>query len=100
MADKTYRITVEIVGEEDDCKISEALLDGEECEGFVILAMKEGGAECAMHHVSLNDIAGAICEDEHLMAASILAKGMRDARDYMKAAKMKNLMDIFRSNEE
>ena len=66
----------------------------------MILAMTDDGAECAMHHVGLNDIASAICADEHLMSASILAKGMKDARDYMKEAKMKDLLDIFRSKDD
>ena len=78
---KKYRIKVEVIdgsGEE----LNSEYTDGIECAGFVILGINEDGCDTALHHVTSLDVAKAIAGSDSMMAASAIAKGLRDAVKY------------------
>ena len=85
MKDPIYKITVEVIGEEEpENALPEQLKapNGMEARGFVIITTDGEDA----HHVSANriskiDLAMAIAKDELLLPSSVLAKGLYDARE-------------------
>lgn len=88
---KKFRIKVEVIdgsGEELDREY----VEGIECGCFVILGIDDDGCKTAIHHASIMDIAHSISNDDDLMAASVVAKGMRDANQYTAKRKMKGLL--------
>jgi len=92
-----YRIKVEVIGEErDDCKLDKKLKEGIECAGFVILADKEDSSSVLIHGVSTLDIATMIAPSGAMMAASILAKAMREGKKYL-GADRNPLADVFKA---
>lgn len=80
-----YRIKVEVIGAEDEgCKVGETILNGLDCNGFVILCEKGGRSSAYLHHVSSVDIACAIAGSGELVAASMIAQAMREGRKYIR----------------
>lgn len=88
---KKYRIKVEVIDESGE-ELDSEYTDGIECAGFVILGMDEGGCNTALHHVTTLDIAKAIAGSDNMMAASVIAKGIRDAAKYEAKGKFASLL--------
>lgn len=95
-----YRVKVEVIGEEmDDCKVSEILRGGVECNGFVILSNNGDHTSAAIHAVSSIDIAHMIAPSGEMMAASLIAQAMREGKKYLNEAKnpLNPLVDILKA---
>ena len=54
---------------------------GVECDGFAILANKGKGGTNVIHGISNIDLAALIAGNDEMMAASVIAKALREARD-------------------
>ena len=92
----TYRIKVEVIGEEGESKFS---IDNElVCNGFVIVGNRGDDADVIIHHVTLMDIAQNIAESSTLMAASCIAKGMAEASEIERKDKLSGLMNLLGRN--
>ena len=88
---KKYRVKVEVIdgsGEELDNQY----IQGIECNAFVLLALVEGGCTTVLHGVNTLDIAKAISHSGELMAASVIAKALREATRYKSNAKLAGLL--------
>ena len=88
---KKYRVKVEVIdgsGEELDNEY----IQGIECGAFVLLAINEDECETALHDVTTMDIAKAISQSGELMAASVIAKALQEAKSYKNKAKISNLL--------
>lgn len=81
MKEPIYRINVEVVGEEDECKVSPELRGGVPCNGFVIIADTDEGGTVEAHRVSLYDMAQAFSKEGTLLAAAHLGKAMKEAEE-------------------
>ena len=82
MENPIYRITVEVIGDEkEQCKFGDSLRGGVECDGFAILANKGKSGTTIIHSISNIDMAAIIAGSDEMMATSIIAKAMREARD-------------------
>ena len=79
MENPTYRITVEVIGDEKDQEIGNFIRRGVECDGFAIIANKGKGAQAVIHGVSNIDLACIIAGNDEMMAASVIAKALREA---------------------
>ena len=60
---------------------SEIPCGGVECDGFAILANKGKGGTNVIHGISNIDLAALISGDDEMMAASVIAKALREARN-------------------
>lgn len=80
-----YRIKVEVIGNEhEEINLSEELRGGVECSGFVLMYDKTDEiATTAIQHLRLTDVATLIASDGDMMAASLIAKAMRDGKRYI-----------------
>jgi len=94
MKNPVYRITVEVIGDEKDHEIGNSLRSGIECDGFAILANQGMGAQTVMHAISNIDLAAIIAENDEMMAASVIAKALREARDIKESKPSKILARI------
>lgn len=81
MENPTYRITVEVIGDEKDHELGDSLRGGVECDGFAILANKGKSGTNVIHGISNIDLAAIIAGNDEMMGASIIAKALREARD-------------------
>lgn len=81
MENLTYRITVEVIGDEKGPKLGDSMRGGVECDGFAIIANKGKGGTTAIHGISNIDLAAIIAGSDELMGASVIAKALREARD-------------------
>ena len=81
MENPTYRITVEVIGDEKDHELGDFLRVGVECDGFAILANKSKGGTNVIHGISNIDLAALIAGNDEMFAASVIAKALREARD-------------------
>ena len=88
-----YRIKVEVIGEQEH-KISAALQEGIECEGFAIIADKGETRAKIIHGVSNIELASAIAGSDELMAASIIAKALREAKEVSDKGKIKEISGL------
>ena len=81
--DPIYRIRVEVIGEEkEEYKIGEDTCV--DCDGFVIMGhrkQKDEPDDVYIHNISNIDIATMIACNRNVMAASLIAKAMREARE-------------------
>ena len=87
---KKYRVKVEVIdgsGEE----LNTEYIQGIECNAFTLLAFDDGGCKTALHRVTAMDIAKAIAKSDSLMAASVLAKALREALRYESNDKLAHL---------
>lgn len=89
-----YRIKVEAIGE-GECKdmLDEKLIEGIECNGFVILGDRDDNQGVTVKH-DINDvgIAGLIAEDADMLGASLIAKAMKDACELKEKARAGDLL--------
>lgn len=88
---KKYRIKVEVIDDSGE-ELGSEYTDGIECAGFVILGIDEDECNTALHRVTTLSIAKAIAGSDNMMAASILAKGIRDAAKYEAKHKAANIL--------
>ena len=78
----TYRIGVEVIGEEE-VPVTDEIKVGKACQGFcIIYDMGGNNFRTTMHNISNMDLAIAIAGNSSLYAASMIAKGMHDAHEY------------------
>ncbi len=87
---KKYRVKVEVIDGSGE-KLDNEYIQGIECNAFVLLAISEDGCETALHGVTTMDIAKAISKSGELMAASVIAKALREALRYESNDKLAHL---------
>jgi hypothetical protein len=73
-----YRIRVEALDANE--KLDEELINGIECEGYFMVAHKDGGNDLSIQDMSEVDIAIAIAKSTELLSAAIIAKAMEEGR--------------------
>ena len=84
-----YRIRVEALddGEGKREQLDQEYTDGIECEGFVILADKGEDTYESLHNVSRLDIAEMMAKSSVMMAASVIAKALRESEEITERGK-------------
>ena len=85
-----YRIRIESM--DHDEVLDSEYVEGIECDGFVVLAHKGEGCKVAIHNVNVDIISDMIAGSRKVMAASVLAKGKREAIDMLRKDEMGDLM--------
>ena len=85
-----YWIRVESM--DHDEVLDSEYVDGIECDGFVVLAHKGEGCKVAIHQVNVDMISDMIAGSRKVMAASVLAKGKREAADMLRKDNMDDLL--------
>ena len=85
-----YRIRIESM--DHDEVLDSEYVEGIECDGFVVLAHKGEGCKVAIHSVNVDIISDMIAGSRKVMAASVLAKGKREAIDMLRKDEMGDLM--------
>ena len=97
---KKYRIKVEVIDESGE-ELDAQYTDGLECDKFVILAISnDGDMDAALHGVSNFDLACAIAQENNMMAAATIAKGILDAQQYETKGKMEKLLNALKGIED
>lgn len=74
-----YRIKIEALDPAEELRAEYRM--GIECEGFCIIADQEDGHDTSIHHMSTGDIAACMANDENLMEAACIARGMFEAKN-------------------
>ena len=74
-----YRIRIEALDPAEELRAEYRM--GIECEGFCIIAKHEKGHHTAIHDLDTVDIANCMANDENLMEAACIAKGMFEAKE-------------------
>lgn len=84
-----YRIRVEALddGEGNREQLDQEYTDGIECKGFVILANNGEGTCVSLHNVSCLDIAEMMAKSSVMMAASVIAKALRESEEITERGK-------------
>lgn len=91
-----YRIRIEVIGQEDEgCTLDEENMV-QECNGFALILDNPGKRITMIHHVSTIDLATAIASSPDMLGASVIAKGMYEAKKINDAAK-NPLAELFKS---
>ena len=85
-----YRIRIESM--DHDEVLDRDYVDGIERDGFVVLAHKGDGCQVAIHQVNVDIISDMIAGSRKVMAASVLAKGKREAADMLRKDEMGDLL--------
>jgi carbamoylphosphate synthase large subunit len=85
-----YLIKVESM--DHDEVLNSEYVEGIECDGFVVLAHKGDGCQVAIHQVNVDIISDMIAGSRKVMAASVLAKGKREAADMLRKDEMGDLL--------
>lgn len=85
-----YRIRIESM--DHDEVLDSEYVEGIECDGFVVLAHKGEGCQVAIHQVNVDMISDMIAGSRKVMAASVLAKGKREAADMLRQDEMGDLL--------
>lgn len=85
-----YRIRIESM--DHDEVLDSEFVEGIECDGFVVLAHKGEGCQVAIHNVNVDMISDMIAGSRKVMAASVLAKGKREAADMLRKDDMGDLL--------
>ena len=85
-----YRIRIESM--DHDEVLDSEFVEGIECDGFVVLAHKGEGCQVAIHNVNVDIISDMIAGSRKVMAASVLAKGKREAADMLRKNEMGDLL--------
>lgn len=85
-----YLIRVESM--DHDEVLDSEYVEGVECDGFVVLAHKGDGCQVAIHQVNVDMISDMIAGSRKVMAASVLAKGKREAADMLRNDEMGDLL--------
>ena len=98
MKEPIYRITVEVIGDEDQNHKVENTYEPIECNGFVIMGDNDEKQELCVHKMSAMDIAKVINSSGVLFASGILAKAMKEANEIVRkenaAETFKKLFDL------
>lgn len=81
-----YLIKVECM--DHDEQMDERYQKGIECDGYVIMADRGGGATTCMHEVSIDTISDMIRSDNKLMQAAVLAEAKRKIEELMEQSKI------------
>lgn len=100
MGKNTYRIKIEVIGGDGEHPIDERLLDGIECNGFVIIGDQGESSTVIIHHLTVRDIADSIAHEDSLLAASVIAKAYNEANDMIGKRKMNSLASILRGLDD
>ena len=85
-----YRIRIESM--DHDEVLNSEYVEGIECDGFVVLAHKGDGCQVAIHDVNVDIISDMIAGNRNVMAASVFAKGKREAADMLRKDEMGDLL--------
>lgn len=85
-----YLIRVESM--DHDEVLNSDYVEGIECDGFVVLAHKGDCCQVAIHQVNVDMISDMIAGSRKVMAASVLAKGKREAADMLRKDEMGELL--------
>lgn len=96
MENPTYRITVEVIGDEKGHELGDSLR-GVECDGFAIIANKGKSGQVAIHGISNIDLACIIAGNDEMTGASVIAKALREARTITEDKSSKILAGILGS---
>ena len=73
-----YRIKIEALDPTEELRAEYRI--GIECDGFCIIADQEDGHDTSIHHMSTVNIARCMANDESMMEAACIARGMFEAR--------------------
>ena len=97
MSNPIYRITVEVIGDENPNHILSETMPGPiECNGFVIMGDSDERQELCVQAMSTTDIAKVISTNDVMIAAGLLAKAMKEADEIVKKAKAeKSFKELF-----
>ena len=85
-----YRIRIESM--DHDEVLDSEYVEGIECDGFVVLANKGEDCQVVIHQVNVDTISDMIAGSRKMMAASVLAKGKREAVDMLRQDEMGDLL--------
>ena len=85
-----YRIRIESM--DHDEVLDRDYVEGIECDGFVVLAHKGEWCQVAIHQVNVDMISDMIARNRKVMAASVLAKGKREAADMLRMDEMGDML--------
>ena len=97
MKSPTYRIKVEVIGDEKDNETVNFLREGVECDGFAIIANEGKNGRTVIHDIGNIDLACIIAGSDELMGASVIAKALREARTITENKPSKILAEILDS---
>ena len=73
-----YKIKIEALDPAEELRAEYRI--GIECDGFCIIADQEDGHDTSIHHMSTVDIAVCMANEQTLMEAACIARGMFEAR--------------------
>ena len=85
-----YQIRIESM--DHDEVLDSEYVDGIECDGFVVMANKGDRCQVAIHQVNVDTISDMIAGSRKVLAASVLAKGKREAADMLRMDGMDDLL--------
>lgn len=85
-----YRIRIEALNGNEE--LDQDYTDGIECDGFAVLAHQGDSCTAAIHDVNVDIISDMIAGSSQMMAASVLAKGKREAADMLRKDEMGDLL--------
>ena len=85
-----YLIRVESM--DHDEVLDSEYVEGIECDGFVVLAHQGDECRVVIHQVNVDIISDMIASSRKVMAASVLAKGKREAADMLRKDEMGDLL--------
>ena len=85
-----YRIRIEDI--DHDEVLDSEFVEGIECDGFVVMAHKSECCQVAIHELNVDMISDMIAGSRTVMAASVLAKGKREAADMLRKDEMGDLL--------
>ena len=83
---------VRIESMDHDEVLDSEYVEGIECDGFVVLAHQDDKCKVAIHNVNVDIISDMIAGSRNVMAASVLAKGKREASDMLRKGEMGDLL--------
>ncbi len=89
---KMGKYLIRIESMDHDEVLDSEFVEGIECDGFVVLAHKDDGCQVAIHNVNVDMISDMIAGSRKVMAASVLAKGKREAADMLRKDEMGDLL--------
>ena len=89
---KMGKYLIRIESMDHDEVLDSEFVEGIECDGFVVLAHKGEGCQVAIHGVNVDMISDMIAGSRKVMAASVLAKGKREAADMLRKDEMGDLL--------
>ena len=85
-----YRIKVEALDPAEELWAEYRM--GIECNGFCIIGDCDDGYDTSIHQMSVVQIADIMADDENLIAAACIARGMAEGRQYEESIKRRDAM--------